>query len=352
MAALLESSPAQGLALPDKDPLEGLNKLQKLAALLVVLGHELALKILNEFDEREVEEITTEMAKITFVPVGLQHALLKEFSPLTIEAVTAAHGGPEYAREILEKALGTFKANEIMSRVAPTRPPKSVDTTPLRELQPRQIMNFLRRESAQTWALILSYLEPAACAEVLSQSTPEMRTDIVERIAMMEPVNAEVMGKVIAFIKSRLQLRGQMETARSGGTKILAQILNNLDDQASQQVLATLDERNPELSRAIKKLLFIFDDLADLDKASLQKVLRDVEMHDLAIALKTASDRVKTAIFSSMTKRAVESLQEEIQFMQPLRLKQIEEAQDKILDVVRTLEANGDIVVNRRGSGG
>ena len=345
---LLEAGSAHG-AEAEHNPIAEWSKLQKIAALMVVVGHDIAIQVLNGFEEREVEEITTEMAKIAFVPMAVQKALLKEFSPVTLEAVTAAHGGPEYARQVLEKALGTYKANEVMNRIAPSKVARTVDTAMLREIQPRQLMNALRREQPSMWALILSYLEPATCAQILSGLNPEQRTEIVERIAGMEPVNAEIIQKIMSYLKDRLNLRGQADTARSGGTRILAQILNNLDDTTSQQVLSSLDERNPDLSRSIKKLLFVFDDLGALDKSSLQKVLREVDTHDLAVALKTANEPVRNAIFGAMTKRAVESLAEEIQYLPPVRLKQIEEAQEKILEAVRNLEANGEIVVSRGG---
>ncbi len=333
----------------DSDPLHGMSKTQKLASFLVIVGQDLAEQILREFDEREVEDIATEMAKITFVPLIMQRALLREFSPVAIDAATSAHGGPDYARDILERSLGRYKANEVMSRVAPSRP-KSVDTSILREIQPRQLVNLLRRDQPQTWALVLSYLEPIACAQVLGMLTPEQRTDIVERIATMEPVSSYVVQQVLSLIKNRLNLRTPTDVASSGGTKILAQILNNLDDNQAQQVLNSLDERNPELSRAIKKLLFVFEDLGDLDKPTITRILREVDSHDLAVSLKTASDRLKTLVFSAMSKRAVEAINEEIQFMPPVRLSDIEAAQEKILEACRTLEANGEVVLNKKGS--
>lgn len=325
-----------------------MTKTQKLAALLVVLGQEAAAKILNEFDEREVESISTEMAKITFISVALQQCLLKEFSSVAMQAVTSAIGGPQYARDVLEKSLGGFKANELISRIAPMRT-RSIDASILREIQPRQLVNLLRKEQIQTWAMVLSYLEPTRCAEVLTIVSADMRTDIVERIATMEPAQSEVVQQVLNHLKNRISMRSQMDVISSGGTKILAEILNTLDDSTSKQVLTGLEERNPELSRSVKKLLFVFEDIGDLDRTAITRLLREVDFHILAVALKTASDRLKTTVLSSLSKRAAETIAEEIQYMPPVKLSEVEAAQEQVIEILRNLEASGEIVMSRKG---
>lgn len=331
-----------------KQTLSEMSKVQKLAALLVVLGQEVAAQILNEFDEREVEAISTEMAKISFISVQLQQALLKEFSHVTLQAVTSAIGGPQYARDVLEKSLGGFKANELISRIAPMRT-RTIDASVLREIQPRQLVNLLRKEQIQTWAMVLSYLEPARCAEVLSLVAQDMRTDIVERIAIMEPAPSEVVQQVLNHLKARISMRSQMDVISSGGTKILAEILNTLDDSTSKQVLTGLEERNPELSRSVKKLLFVFEDIGDLDRTAITRLLREIDFHVLAVALKTASDKLKQTVLSSLSKRAAETIAEEIQYMPPVKLREVEAAQEQVIEVLRNLEASGEIVLSRKG---
>lgn len=333
------------------DHLKEWSKNQKLAGLLVVLGSEVASTILNQFDEREVEEIMKEMAKLDFIPVHVQQAIVKEFSNITVHAVTSAAGGPNYARAVLEKSLGSLKANEILTRVSPTKL-RTLESGILREVQPRQLISLLRKEQNQTWALILSYLEPIRCAEILTLITPEQRTEIVERLASMEAVSSEVVQQVMTLIKNRLQLRNQVDFSSTGGTKNLAEVLNTLDDATASQILNSLEEKNPDISRAIKKLLFTFEDLNDLDKSQMQRVLREVDFQILAKALKTASEKLRTLIFSALSKRAVESLQEELKFMPPVRLRDVEEAQDKIVDAIRRLEASGEITISRKGAGG
>lgn len=331
----------------ETNPLEGLSKTQRLAAFLTLVGPEVASGILRELDERDVEVISGEMAKLGFISVSMQRALLEEFSSMTVDAVASLHGGPDVARTVLEKSYGSYRANEVISRIAPSRP-RSIDTTILREIQPRQLANILRREMPQTWALVVSYLEPTKCAEVLTLVSPDLRADIVERIANIEPVSSEIAQQVFTFLRNRAAQRGPQDVATSGGTQLLADILNNLDDALSQQILSTLEERNPDLSRSIKKLLFTFDDLADLDKGAIARVLREVDFHLLAVALKTASDELKNIIFNTLSKRASETIKEEIQYMPPVKLSEVEKAQDSILEIVRNLAASGEITLPGR----
>jgi flagellar motor switch protein FliG len=334
-----------------KLPLEGMSKKQRLAAFLVVLGPEVASSVLTQFDEREVEEISTEMVSMKIIPLEQQRELIKEFMGVTIEASTSATGGSSFAKQVLERSLGSYKASEIIKRVAPATSNRTVDTSILRNILPRQLVGLLRKEQTQTWALVLSLLEAQRCSEVLALINPEMRLDIVERIATMEPTSSEVIEQVLSQIKRQLNMGDQVEVTSSGGTQILANILNTLDDNVSKQVLSGLEERNPELSRQIKKLLFVFEDIADLDKATITKVLREIDFHILAVALKTASEHLRSIIFAALSKRASEMIDEEIRFMPPVRLKEVEEAQEQIIDQLRRLEASGEVVLSKSGGG-
>lgn len=336
--------------LPLKSPTEGMTKRQKLAHLFVLLGPDVSAMLLKEFEEKEVEDISKEMVKIDFVSESVKVAILEEFSDVTIEAVTSTSGGATFAKAVLEKALGSFKASELIRRVAPYKM-RSVDTQVIRDIQARPLMNLLRKEQLQTWALVISYLDPAECAEVLSLLPPDFRVDLVERLATMEPVASEVVELVLQHIQRSADLRNKQDVTTSGGAKILADVLNQLDDPTSKQVLTSLEERNPDLSRTIKKMLFTFEDIITLDKAALSKLLREVDFHELAVALKTASETLRTAIFGTLTKRASEIIQEEIQFMPPVRLAEVESAQEKIIEQMRRLEASGEITRAKGGEG-
>jgi len=278
-----------------------------------------------------------------------QRALLKEFTSITVEAVASAAGGPIFAKEVLERSVGSFKANELINRIAPNKA-RAVDTSILRDIQPRQLINLLRKEQIQTWALVLSYLDPGRCAEVLSLLTAEFRTDIVERIATMEPTSTEVVEQVLEHIKRRIAQRNNQSVSSSGGARILAEVINALEDNVSKQILTGLEERNPELAKSITKLLFVFEDIGELDKQTIARILREVDYHQLAIALKTASDKLRSVVLAALSKRAAEGLQEEIQYMPPVRLSDVEEAQQKVIEVVRQLEASGEITVTKGGS--
>jgi len=341
---LLNATPVKGA----DEILRSWSKKQKLAALLVVLGKELAAQILNEFDERDVEEITTEMARLDFVSADLQRALLKEFTSVTVDAVASAAGGPQFAKDVLERSIGSFKANELINRIAPNKA-RNVDISVLRDIQPRQLINLLRKEQIQTWALVLSYLDPARCAETLSLLNTDFRTDVVERIATMEPTSSEVVEQILNHIKRRVAMKNTLSVTSSGGARILAEVINALDDSISKQLLTGLEERNPDLAKNIQKLLFVFEDIGDLDKQTLARVLREVDYHQLAVALKTASERLRSTVLNALSKRAADGLQEEIQYMPPVRLADVEEAQDKIIEVVRELEASGEITATKGG---
>ncbi len=352
MAAAAESGGQKLLgakSVSESEVLRGWSKKQKLAALLVVLGKELAAQILNDFDERDVEEISTEMARIDFVSVEVQRSLLKEFTGVAVDAVASAAGGPQFAKDVLERSIGSFKANELINRIAPNKA-RNVDISVLRDIQPRQLINLLRKEQIQTWALVLSYLDPARCAETLSLLNTDFRTDIVERIATMEPTSSEVVEQILTHIKRRVAMKNTLSVTSSGGARILAEVINALDDQVSKQLLAGLEERNPELAKNIQKLLFVFEDVADMDKQTIARILREVDYHQLAVALKTASERLRAVVLGALSKRAADGLQEEIQYMPPVRLADVEEAQEKIIEIVRELEASGEITVSKGGS--
>ena len=347
--AVQPEAPAKRLVESDSgDPLRGWSKRQKLAGLLVVLGKDMAAQVLNDFDERDVEEISTEMARIEFVTLDAQRALLKEFTSVTVDAVTSAAGGPQFAKDVLERSIGSYKANELINRIAPNKA-RNVDISVLRDIQPRQLINLLRKEQIQTWALVLSYLDPARCAEVISLLNTDFRTDIVERIASMEPTSSVVVEQVLTHIKHRVAMKNNVSVTSSGGARILAEVINELDDAISKQILSGLEERNPDLARNIQKLLFVFEDIGGMDKTTMARVLREVDYHQLAVALKTASERLRAAVLGSLSKRAADGLQEEIQYMPPVRLADVEEAQDKIIEVVRELEASGEITVSKGG---
>ena len=326
-----------------------MTKVQKLAALLVILGPESAAGVLKTMDDAEVESVSSEMVKIPMLPRELQQDILKEFTGVAVEASTSVLGGVEFTRNSLEKSVGLYKASDIISRVAPTRTPVGA-MQDIVDMEPRQLVNLIKYEQPQTIALIISYLKPEKVSGVISQLRGEQRDAVLERMATMAPTPIEVVEKVVDVLNKRLGGRQAKAMNQTGGVKTTADVLNSMDKNLSKSLLIALEERNPELGASIRQKMFTFEDLSMLDAPSLQKILREVEMRDLAVALKTASEALKGTLLSCLSKRAAETVNEEIGFMGPLKLRDIEGAQGRIIEVVRRLEGDGEIDLS--GGGG
>ena len=322
--------------------LEKMTKHQKLAALLVMMGTQGAAELLKVMDPAEVEVVSTEMTKLGLISQEVQKGILLEFSDVAVSASTALRGGMDYTRTTLEQALGLFKATDIVGRVSPMRTPVAAMQQVI-DMDPRNIVNLVKAEQAQTIALIVSYLTSEKASQVLALLRSEVRESVIERLASMAPIPVEVVEKVVEVLNLKLGGKQSRALNQTGGIKNAAEVLNAMDKNLSKSMLISLEERNPELGQAIRQKMFTFEDLAALDTTSLQKVLREVDMRDLAVSLKTANEVVKTALLTSISKRAAETVKEEIAFMGPLKLKDIEGAQQRIIEVVRRLESEGEI---------
>ncbi len=319
-----------------------MTKIQKLAALLVILGPESAAQILKNLDEHELEAVSSEMSKLTLISQELQQEILKEFSEVAVQASTAILGGLEYTQTVLEKSVGLFKTTDIISRVAPTRTPVAA-MQQIADLEARQLCNLIKLEQPQTIALVCSYLSPEKCAQVLFMLRPEVREQVIERLATLAPTPIEVVEKVVEVLGQKSGTKHTRALNQTGGVKCAANALNAMDKNLSKTLLVALEERNPELGQAIRQKMFTFEDLTALDTHSLQKILREVDMRDLAVALKTASDKLKSALLGSISKRAADTVNEEMSYMGPLKLRDIEAAQMRIIEVVRRLESEGEL---------
>lgn len=315
---------------------------QKLAALLILLGQEGAAHVLKNLDEQEVELISAEMPKLPFVSREIQNELLKEFTGVAIQAATSLVGGVEYAQGTLEKALGLFKASNIVSRTSPSRAPVSAMKS-IADLDARQIFNLIKLEQPQTITLIVSYLPPDKAAQLLTMLRAELRQDVIERLATLAPTPVEVVEKVIEVLNKKMGSRGTRALNQTGGLKSAASLLNALDKNLCKSLIISIEERNHELGAAIRAKMFTFEDIVNLDKTAIQKILREVDMRDLAVALKTASEALKELLLGSISKRAAESVKEEMSFMGPLKMREIDAAQLRIIEIMRQLEASGEI---------
>lgn len=326
-----------------------LNRQQKLAVFLIVIGPEAAAEVLRQFDDPEIEMLCREMSTFMIVPQAAQKQAMEEFSALVAQSAGSALGGLGYAQRTLEIAKGDYKASSIIGRVGPTG--TSIDVIKeISEMEGRQIFNLIKQEQPQTISFLLSYLDSTKSAEVFALLSPDLREEVIERLGTIESTSLELVGKIARNLGKHYDTKVRPAFHRSGGVRAVADLLNQLDKETSKTLLARLEERNATLSSAIRKKLFSFEDLNRLQPADLQRVLREVDSSSLAISMKSASEGLREKIYGSISKRAAESLREEIELLGPVRLKDVETAQDAIIQVVRRLEEEGQITLESDAS--
>jgi len=317
---------------------------QKLAIFLVVIGPEAAANVLKQFDEPEIELLCREMSNISIVSESVQKQAIEEFSTVVAQSHNSALGGLAYAQRTLEIAKGDYKAAAIIGRVGPVGTSIEV-IKEISEMEGRQIFNLIKNEQPQTISFVLSYLDGAKSAEVFGLLGPELREEVIERLGTIESTSLELVGKIARSLGKHFDTKVRPAFHRSGGVRAVADLLNQLEKDMSKNLLARLEERNAQLGAAIRKKLFSFEDLSRLQPADLQRVLREVDSSSLAISMKSASESLRDKFYAAISKRAAESLREEIEMLGPVRLKDVEIAQDAIIQVVRRLEEEGQITL-------
>ncbi|GAB7388216.1 flagellar motor switch protein FliG [Bacillaceae bacterium] len=318
---------------------------QKAAILLIALGPEVSAQIFKHLREEEIEQLTLEIASMRRVEGEHKEAVLNEFQQMCIAQEYIAQGGINYAKEILEKALGQQKAIDIINRLTATLQVRPFDFA--RKADPGQILNFIQNEHPQTIALVLSYLEPEQAATILSALPQEQQADVARRIALMERTSPEVISRVERVLEQKLSATVSEDYTSAGGIETIVNVLNGVDRSTERTILDTLAIQDPELADEIKKRMFVFEDIVTLDDRSIQRVIREVDNADLQLALKVASQEVQEVIYRNMSKRMAETFKEEIELMGPVRLRDVEEAQMRIVSVIRRLEEAGEIVITR-----
>ncbi|MCF6093839.1 flagellar motor switch protein FliG [Microaerobacter geothermalis] len=320
---------------------------QKAAILLISLGPEISAQIFKHLREEEIEQLTLEIANIRKVEYEQKDEVLHEFHQLYIAQEYIEQGGIAYAKEILEKALGQQKALEVINRLTAALQVRPFDFA--RKADPTQILNFIQNEHSQTIALVLSYLEPSQAATILSSLPQERQADVARRVALMDSTSPEVINEVERILEQKLSSTVTQDYTHAGGIESIVQILNGVDRSTERTILDALEIQDPELAEEIKKRMFVFEDIVTLDDRSIQRVIRDVENKDLQLALKVASEEVKEVVFKNMSKRMADTFKEEMEFMGPVRLRDVEEAQTRIVATIRRLEEAGEIIIARGG---
>lgn len=319
-----------------------LSKAQMLAALLVMLGSESAAVVLRQFQPREIDTISREMARFSLISREQQQQILLEFSPIAVSASTSVYAGVEVTRSTLEKALGAFKASDVISRIATTRAPLG-SMQIIADMDPRHIFNLIRDEQAQVITFVVSHIPPEKSAQVLNLLRPDQREQVIEKLATLAPTPVEVAEKVVDVLNTRLGVKQTRALSQTGGVTTVADVLNAMDKAVSRELLTGLENRNPELTNSIRKKMFTFEDLLLLSAGAIQRIMREIDMRDLTVALKKSSEALKKLLLANISRRAAESVQEEIAFLGAVKPRDVEAAQFRIIDAVRKLEAEGEI---------
>ncbi len=320
---------------------------QKAAILLIALGPEKSAKIFKHLKDEEIEELTLEIANTRSVTPQVKEEVISEFYQICLAQQYIAEGGIGYAKELLEQSFGAEKASDVISKLTASLQVKPFEF--VRKTDASQLLNFIQDEHPQTIALILSYLSPAQSAQVIGALPPDKQADVAKRIAIMDRTSPDVIKEVERVLESKISSLVNQDYTIIGGVDSIVEILNTVDRGTEKHIMETLEVDEPELADEIRKKMFVFEDILLLDDRAIQRVLRDVDNSDLSMALKGANEQVQAAIFKNMSSRLAAMIKEDMEFMGPVRMKDVEESQQKIVNIIRKLEDSAEIVISRGG---
>jgi flagellar motor switch protein FliG len=320
---------------------------QKAAILLISLGPDVSASVYKHLSEEEIEKLTLEISSVKKVDSRAKEEVVEEFHQIALAQDYITQGGIGYAKTVLEKALGEEQATIILNRLTSSLQVRPFDFA--RRADPAQILNFIQNEHPQTIALILSYLDAQQAGQILSELPQEMQADIAKRIAVMDSTSPEIINEVEQILERKLSATVTQDYTQTGGIEAVVEVLNGVDRTTERTILDALEIQDPELAEEIKKRMFVFEDIVTLDNRSIQRIIRECENEDLLLSLKVSSDEVKGIIFKNMSIRMVETFKEEMEYMGPVRLRDVEDAQSRIVAIIRRLEDAGEIVVARGG---
>lgn len=319
----------------------------KSAILLIALGPEKSAKVFKHLKEEEIEQLTLEIANTRSVSPQTKEDVMNEFYQVCLAQQYIAEGGITYAKELLEKALGEDKAKNVISKLTASLQVRPFEF--IRKTDPAQLLNFIQDEHPQTIALILSYLPPSQSSTVVSALPLDKQADVAKRIAKMDRTSPDVIKEVERVLERKLASLVNQDYTIVGGVDAIVDILNTVDRGTEKHIMENLEIEEPELADEIRRKMFVFEDILALDDKTIQRVLRDVQNDELAIALKGSNEEVQAMIFNNLSKRLASMIKEDMDFMGPIRMKDVEEAQQKIVNVIRKLEDTGEIIIARGG---
>ncbi len=324
-----------------------LTGIQKAAILLIALGPEKSALVFKHLKEEEIEDLTLEIANTRSISPQIKEDVINNFYEICLAQQYIAEGGIGYAKELLENALGTDKALDVIGKLTASLQVKPFEF--VRKTDATQLLSFIQDEHPQTIALILSYLSSSQAAMIISALPPENQADVAKRIATMDRTSPDVVKEVERVLESKLANLVNQDYTIIGGVDQVVEILNSTDRGTEKHIMEILEIEDPELADEIRKKMFVFEDVLLLDDRAIQRVLRDVDNNELALALKGANEEVQNTIFNNLSKRLAQMIKEDMEFMGPVRMKDVEEAQQKIVNIIRKLEDSGEIVISRGG---
>ncbi|NLK07596.1 MAG: flagellar motor switch protein FliG [Firmicutes bacterium] len=320
---------------------------QKAAILLISLGPDISAKVFKHLRDDEIEDLTFEIAAMRRVEPEHKDGILAEFYDLCLASEYLSQGGIEYAKEVLERALGDERAHEVIARLTASLQVRPFDFA--RKADPGQLLSFIQNEHPQTISLIMAYLQPEQAGIILSALPPERQADVARRLATLDRTSPDVLREIEDTLERRLSSFMIQDFTAAGGVEAAVDILNRVDRMTERTIMDSLEEEDPELADEIRKRMFLFEDIVKLDDRSIQQVIREVDTKDWALALKTVSSEVSAAVYRNMSQRAGDMLKEDIEYMGPVRLRDVEEAQQRIVSTIRRLEETGEIIISRGG---
>jgi len=320
---------------------------EKAAILLIAIGPEKSAEIFKNLSDSEMEELTLEIANMRQINPSVRESVLEEFYQICLAQEFVSEGGITYAKSVLEEAMGSQKALEVINKLTSSLQVKPFEF--VRKVDPSQLLNFIQNEHPQTIALVLSYLPPSQSSAIISALPQDKQADVAERIAIMDSTSPEVIKEVELVLEKKFSSMATQDYASTGGIDSIVEILNSVDRGTEKYIMETLEIDNPELAEEISQKMFVFEDIISLDSVSIQRFIREVDNDDMTIALKGSTDEVKDIIISNMSSRMGEMIEEDMEFMGPVRLSDVEEAQQKIVGIIRRLEEAGEIIIARGG---